>query len=354
MPDAAAPPAAAGAAFLDGLRGAFERAARLGAEERTVRIVGRPVRLRIAGEALARRLTPALAHLEAEPTGTPALTVRAWDSAETGVAPPPPPWPADAYRERGAIRHQFDFPAAFNLMSGVLSLLEPGGTEATVWVRDAAALPSWEAAAPLRTLFGWWAPRVGGQLAHGAAVGTDRGGVLLAGRGGSGKSTTALAALDAGLRYAGDDYVVVTTGEAPEVHSLYASAKLVPAHFEAALPHLAARADAPGADPEDKAVLLLHEAFADRLVDRMPLRALLVPHVAHAATPELAPLSARDALQALAPTTVFQLPGADGETLALLSDLVERVPTYALGLSRDLGANVAAIRALIDREADAA
>ena len=237
--------------------------------------------------------------------------------------------------------------------SGVLSVLEAGGTEATVWVRDAAALPLWETAAPLRTLLGWWPPSVGGTLAHGAAVGTERGGVLLAARGGSGKSTTALACLDAGLHYAGDDYVVVTGGAAPQIHSLYASAKLVPAHFEAALPHLAAHAEAPGADPEGKAVHLLHEAFEDPLAERMPLRALVVPHVARTEAPALTPLSPRDALQALAPTTVFQLPGAGGGTLSLLAEVVERVPAYALGLSHRLGANVEAIRVLIDREADA-
>ncbi|MEM6287592.1 MAG: hypothetical protein AAF845_10590 [Bacteroidota bacterium] len=346
-----------GIAFLHDLRAAFDRAAADGVVERTYRIAGRPVRLRIAGDVLDARITPALAHLAAPIPEGAALTVRMWDSGATGVRPPAPPWPADAYRERCEIRHDYDFRAAFNMMSGVLSVLEAGDTEATVWVRDAAALPLWETAAPLRALLGWWAPAVGGQLAHGAAVGTKQGGVILAAIGGSGKSTTALSCLDAGLLYAGDDYVMIEGGASPTIHSLYASAKLVPANLEARLPHLAALAqasgvEAPGDNPFDKVVMLLQDHFPEQMAAQLPLRAVVVPHI-DPDGPSLAPLSARDVLRALAPTTVFQLPGAGGDSLDLLSGIVETVPGYALGVGPDLDANVAAIRALIDREAHA-
>lgn len=358
MAEVLSPTADRGAAFLGDLHGAFARAAeRVGVIEQTVRIAGRSVRLCVAGRPLFDRMTPAFAHLVVPDPEAAALTVHMWDTASSGVRPPAPPWPADAYRERGEIRHDHDFRAAFNMMSGVLTVVEAGDAEATVWVRDAGALPLWETAAPLRALLGWWVPSGGGQLAHGAAVGTDRGGVLLTARGGSGKSTTALSCLDAGMRYVGDDYVVVTGGGAPAVHSLYASAKLVPGNLRERLPHLAdlaqaSGAEAPGADPFAKVVLMLQEHFGRQMAKRLPLRAILVPHVA-ADGPHLAPLSSAEVLAALAPTTVFQLPGAGSGALDLLSDVVERVPTYALALGPDLGANVQAIRELIDREADA-
>lgn len=347
----------AGPAFLYDLRSAFERAAARGVVERTYRIAGQPVRLRIAGDVLAAGMTPALEHLAAPIDAEPALTVRMWDSAATGVMPPAPPWAADAYRERSDIRHDYDFRASFNMMSGVLSLLEAGDTEATVWVRDAAALPLWETAAPMRTLLGWWASSVGGQLAHGAGVGTERGGILLAAVGGSGKSTTALSCLNAGLLYAGDDYVLVEGGAEPTIHSLYASAKVVPSNLEARLPHLASLAqesgvETPDSDPFDKVVLLLQDHFPQQMAASLPLRAIVVPHI-DPDGPTVTPLSPRDVLRALAPTTVFQLPGAGSDSLALLSGIVEGVPGYALGVGPDLGENVDAIRDLIDREADA-
>jgi len=343
-----------GHAFLNDLRAAFDRAAEQGVHDRTVRIAGRIVCFRIVGTDLAERMTAAFAHLDAPETDEPALTVRMWDSSTTGVNPPAPPWPNDAYRERGEIRHNYGFQAAFNMMSGVLSVLD--GNEATIWVRDLEALPLWETAAPLRTLMGWWVPTVGGQMAHGAAVGTELGGVLLAARGGSGKSTTALSCLDAGMLYAGDDYVVITDDAQPSVYSLYASAKLVPANLEERLPHLATLAqasgiEAPGQTAFSKVVLMLQEHYASQMVETMPLRAIVVPHIAKDGRTALSPLSARDVLQALAPTTVFQLPGANAASIELLSDIVTRVPGYALAVGTTLATNVEAISDLIACEA---
>ena len=345
-----------GEVFLNDLRAAFGRASDHGVHERTVRIAGRLVRFHIVGRDLFERMTAAFEHLNAPESDEPALTVRMWDSSTTGVNPPAPPWPIDAYRERGEIRHDYGFQAAFNMMSGVLSVLD--GEDATIWIRDGEALPLWETAAPLRTLLGWWVPTGGGQLAHGAAIGTELGGVLLAARGGSGKSTTALSCLDAGMLYAGDDYVVITGDEQPAVYSLYASAKLVPANLEERLPHLAALAQAsgaesPGADPFDKVVLMLQKHFESQVVETMPLRAIVVPHIAEDGRTALAPLSARDVLQALAPTTVFQLPGSNAGSIELLSNIVTRVPGYSLAVGTTLATNVEALSDLIAREAHA-
>ena len=50
--------------------------------------------------------------------------------------------------------------------------------------------------------------------------------LLLAGRSGSGKSTTAMLAFDSDLLYAGDDFALVREGPEPRVFGLYSSAKL--------------------------------------------------------------------------------------------------------------------------------
>ena len=352
----AAPVTDKGEAFLTDLRAAFDRAAGHGVHTRTIRIAGRTVRFQVVGERLFERMTAAFAHLDAPDTEAPALTVRMWDSSSTGVPPPAPPWPNDAYRERGEVRHDYGFRAAFNMMSGVLSVLD--GEDATLWIRDLDALPLWETAAPLRALMGWWVPTVGGQMAHGAAVGTELGGVLLAARGGSGKSTTALSCLDAGMLYAGDDYVVVTDEAQPSVYSLYASAKLVPENLKERLPHLAELAqasgiEAPGQTAFSKVVLMLQEHYASQMVETMPLRAIVVPHIAEDGRTALSRLSARDVLQALAPTTVFQLPGANAASIELLSDIVTRVPGYALAVGTTLSTNVEALADLIARESHA-
>ena len=52
--------------------------------------------------------------------------------------------------------------------------------------------------------------------------------MLLAGKGGSGKSTTALVCLHSSLVYAGDDYCLLATDDGPYVFSLYSTGKLNP------------------------------------------------------------------------------------------------------------------------------
>ena len=62
----------------------------------------------------------------------------------------------------------------------------------------------------------------GYQLVHAAAVGSEAGAVLISGKGGLGKSTTALSCLGKGLTYVGDSHVVVQLDPFPRVHSLTA------------------------------------------------------------------------------------------------------------------------------------
>ena len=99
-------------------------------------------------------------------------------------------------------------------------------------------MPAWEPSAPFRNLFHWALGDSGLAFAHAAAVGTAAGGILLAGRGGAGKSTTAMACVHAGWRYVADDYCVLDVSGHPSTHTLYGSAKISPWAL-ARLPELA-------------------------------------------------------------------------------------------------------------------
>ena len=241
-----------------------------GGEERHFLIGSKRVCLRFAGPALPTRLTPALDHLAVAP-GSGDLTVLLWDSISSGVPPARSPWQPDAYTPRGDLRGNASgrLRAGFSLGSSTLSMLDLERGLGLYWMHDARQLPPWEVAAPLRTMLGWWAAGQGAQLAHGAAVGIGDDAVLLVGRGGSGKSTTALACLDRGLRYAGDDYVLLRPdgGGPPTVHSLYRTGKLRPQDLALRLPNLRLRRFA--APDYDKAVLLL-EGRPPRPAGRWP------------------------------------------------------------------------------------
>lgn len=313
-----------------------------------VDLAGDALHLRFADAALEARLTRALSHLERPAAATAAFTIYAWDGVSTRVRMPPPPWGAhNAYTRRGDLRGFGDerVLAAYNFGAGTLSLFDVERRLGLFWARDPRCLPGYEAAAPFRVLLHWMARETGGHLLHGAAVGTPEGGVLLVGKGGAGKSTTALACLAGGLSYVGDDYCLVRL-EPPTVHSLYCSAKVwedsarrLPQLRGAAAPDLHA--------PEEKAIFVLEPRRGDRLLTACSLRAVVLPRVTHAGVARLRPAVPREALQALVPSTMAQLPGADARSVDFMIRLAERVPCYHLDLGVDLAEIPPVIQSLL-------
>jgi hypothetical protein len=194
-------------------------------------------------------------------------------------------------------------------------------------------------------LLHWILAANGRNLVHAAAVApANRAGALLAGRGGSGKSTTAMLCLAAGFDYAGDDYVGLShRDDAWTAHSLYGSAKLTRASLDW-LPFLRGglRVDAAG---EGKGVVMLTDVLPDRLTASFPIAALIVPHVGSSPQSSLRRTSAAATLRALAPTTIFQLPGSGPEIFDRLAAFSRSVPAWSL----ELGTDREAIPALVAR-----
>lgn len=317
--------------------------------EMTCRIAGFPVRLLGAGRALLDRLAPALEHVAVE-TSEPALTICLWDSASTGVALPPPPLgPATtrAISARGPER----LSTFVDLGTATLNLLDRERSLALYWARDAAELPYYESGAPLRVILHWWMADRHRQFVHAAAVGYPDGGVLLGGRGGAGKSTTALACLAGGLHYVSDDYCLVATAPGPRAYSLYSSGKLDPASV-ARLPALAeALSNRDRLGPEKGLYFLWRSEHRNRLLAQLPLRAILLPRVnGSGGSVRLEPISAAAALLALAPSSIFQLPGSGAGELRTLAELARALPCYTLHLGENLEHVVDAVRDVL-REA---
>ena len=179
---------------------------------------------------------------------------------------------------------------------------------------------------------------------HGASVGTPDGGVLLVGRGGSGKSTVALSSLGSELLYAGDDYVAVAVEPAPRVQSLYSSGKLEPYHAHGLLPHLLPLLSNAERLESEKAVLYVHEHFPEQTTSGFPLAAVFVPRVrASQRESRIVEASRAEAFAALAPSTILQLHTADSTAFAAMKKLVARVPCYGL----EVGSDVAGIPGVI-------
>lgn len=336
-----------------------------GVEQRDFRLAGAVVRLRSPHPDMLRRLSRAFAHLEpAESAGTPDLVVNLWDS--TGGAHPPPLPNTRGEEAPGAFFYfsNEQLRAGFQLgTSGdarvlevypdpptpALSVLERGAARGWYWVAESARIPYWEQATPLVYLLDWWLRERDMHMLHAGAVGSPAGGVILVGKSGSGKSTAALSSLDSDLLYAGDDYVCVSLGDNPMVHSFYSSGKLMQNHVDR-LPFLLDALANGDRLAVEKAVVYVNERWPAKMATTFPLRALLLPRVTpglvEARIVETSPAAA---FRALAPSTVFQMHTRGQDSLVRARRLVERVPSYSLELGSDMASIPLAIGDLVAR-----
>lgn len=329
-------------ALFDDLVEPFASATRrLGRRDEFLTIAGVRIRLSFAGDAMRERLLPALLSHPGEADASPDFTIHVWDGASANLAVPPLPWRTDELDGRGAIAEatRDAIRTAYMVGSSSLSMLDLDRGIGFLRSRDAEALPWYERAAPFRTLLHWMLESRGRRLVHAAAVGTTHGGALLAGRGGSGKSTTAMLCVEQGFDYAGDDYVGFSLGDVSRAHALYTSAKLSAASLQW-LPFLAPSILVPP-DGDEKGVAILAKLVPRQIADSIPLRAVIVPRVT--GTSRLRRIGGGEALRALAPTTLLQLPGGGAVAFAEVAELVRRLPCWSL----ELGDDRAAIPALV-------
>jgi hypothetical protein len=314
-------------------------------------VSGLGLRVQYAAPELRDAMLPAMAHALSDSPSDPDLDVWVWESARSGVALPPvaglpgdhTPYGLGRVHRSGSVLSFFDHWAC---SLTVLDLDRRGGV---FWLPDAASLPDSAHAAPLQALLNWWLPARGRAVVHGSAVSTEAGAVLLLGASGAGKSTTALACVDAGFGYLGDDLCAVTLEPAAVVHSVYCSVKVLGddlRHF----PQLAGKVVRPER-PLQKAIAYVARWGPDVVERRRPLRAAVVLLDKGRPAPELEPITAAAALRAVAPGTFLNFPGHDQSELVALGRLVTRVPCYRMGLASDRDANPRALRRLLEGSA---
>ena len=158
---------------------AFEAANVRPGLEACYRVAGRVLALRFAGTALAMKLLPAFAHLEAIERTTPAdLTICCWDDASSGVSTPEP------IREAGRRGLEYvDGPVriAWEIEERTLQAYDLRRRLALFRAPDVAKLAAWEQGAPFRRILHWWSAGLGLQLAA-RRRGGHRGGWRIADR----------------------------------------------------------------------------------------------------------------------------------------------------------------------------
>jgi hypothetical protein len=313
-----------------------------------LRIAGRIVRLEIAS-GMAGVVLPGLSHLIAVESAEPDLTIFVWDSESTGTSLLSPAWAVDDYGRDGVIQGFNDerFHTAVQLDPIILRMLDMETRRAIYWTPSAKSFPYWEFGAPLRPLLHEWLGRCGLVPLHGGAVGFADGGVILAGAGGRGKSNVALACLTSDLFYASDDFCCLSKNPDWVVHSLYCTGK-ISGHDIVRHPHLRGTERNPDELDHQKAVFVLNDNFADRIIRNMPVRAIVMPRVVGQGITEIVPSTSAVAQKAIAMSTIELSRSGASRIFARVADLVRAVPCYELHVGASLSEVPARLRDLLN------
>lgn len=318
---------------------------------RYFRIANSVVCLRFAGEALVPLLVRALAHLEVPAVSQPDLTICLVSTQDVGVARPAPAWQGNRYQRRGEV---FGFTndriyTGIQWESGALVLLDQERNLAIYWVHEHSKIPHWEIGAPCLPILNAWFSQRQAQVVHSAAIGTVNSAVLLVGKGGSGKSTTALSCLNSSLMYLSDDYCLIAPEPAPTVFSIYSTGKKNTDDLDR-LPFLRSLVSNPDRLNHEKAIFFLHENFSEKILPSSLLKATFIPRVTGKIETTLEKATSVEGISALIPSTIKQIGGAGKTACDLIMKTLSQLPCYYLNLGTDIPQIAQTIQRFLDSE----
>ena len=274
--------------------------------------------------------------------------------------------PADEARFRIRVRRDLrEWPAAgdntlqvkddetgLTVLDGLQSVshrVEAGNTEAEFACATPLRLPGAERATPFRFILQRWLASRQVQILHGGAVGLPgHGAVLLAARGGGGKSNTMLACLNSPLQVLGEDYLAVDDAAHPRVWALYNTAKLHPPDL-ARFPELAREVDRVPDTVSDKLVLQLAARHGERWADGLPLRAILVLKITGSRASRIVPAKPMEAVKEMLASPLMILPAARRPLFEFINRLAHSLPVHRLELGTEPPQIAAAIHQFVTR-----
>lgn len=288
--------------------------------------------LRVRVNLCGTKVVPVLGRglLSTDPAGPADSELFAFDSAESGVPLPPPPWPAAAFQgRRQEIPGYVDPPrlAIYDLEHATLSYYDEDASQGVQWFRDAEKMMPGEGGSPLRNLLRWAYGQHDAHMLHLASAA----GVLIGGPGGAGKSTSSLACAIAGEAFTSDDFTLVTLGEeGVHAHAVYSCVKVTDPTLEL-LPGLAGLGEPAGLDWRAK-----HRFDLSGVIARsQEVSAVVLPQIGErTGAPEL--IAPAEALRRLTGGSLTVMTGALTRSLGAISALLERLPAYSLTVGPDI------------------
>lgn len=314
-------------------------------------IDGHTLRLCFADKAMITDIFPAMKHLETKPANQVSLSVYIFDTKSTGTELPYTPWTEKMKRckEKQLMTNHDDFHMLYNPASKVYSVIDTKEKIAFYHVPHTKEIPYYEKSAPMRMILYWWGIDKGLNLTHAAAVGYNNKAVILAGRGGSGKSTISLASAIKGLDYLGDDYVFISNTPYHRVLSIYNSAKI---NRDMIISLNLNEEDFENAKQigTEKGLIYLQDFKKNSLIRESRIKALFIPVVCDNLNVSISRTSPIRVYSEMSSSTIFQTPGSGNKMLSQLKELVSNIKVYKLETSSDLNKTVEAIKTFLKKE----
>jgi hypothetical protein len=296
------------------------------------------VDLSVFGDAFRRRLTTPIDFARLPPTNCRASEWRivAVDGIASGSGPPPKmnfEAVGGEQVRRGLQRLEQRLMVYYDPVTLTLRMLSSRRRLAVIWTPDAARIPEWEDYAPLRDLLHWMTLPTECFLAHAAAIGVAKAGVLLMGPSGSGKSTTTAAAALRGLKIAGDDFVLIDPRPV-RAYALYDYIKL-DSNSTKWFPDLKGEIVNPMHGPAEKGRIPLAQSRPQTFARWLPIAAALLPHVTSQATTTITRASPSEAVRALFPSTISIVAGGAAEMFQKSAAFLRNLPAHHCNLGTD-------------------
>ena len=315
---------------------------------------GQPVRMRIVGRKLAEFMDLPFAHLRAgdKCLPVPRLSIDIWDQAETNV-PCQIGLTRDDLDLHPNLKRSADGRYASYQLQHSLVCVDCVSGLMIGYTSNAEELSLYERGRPLHVPLSLWHKNQDIPLMHAGMVSKNGRGVLLAGPGGSGKSTSAVMCAHAGFDYLSDDLVglELSSDGCFVGHSLYNSTFMEPDHLKrfSQLERYAIRGRY---SFEKKHLVLLSQIASLRFARSCRIHSVVLPRVLNGFTSCFREASKGEALLALAPSSLLVGERSFGfEGFKKLADLVERVPCYWLELGNVLAKIPDAVEELLSEAA---
>lgn len=298
-------------------------------------LAGRRVQMQVVGRNLAEFMDLPFAHLQVSDTHlpNPSLSIELWDEGETAVSCRIGLTRDDLDLHPNLRRSRDGRYASYQLQHSLVCLDRVSGSMVG-YVSKAEDLSLYERGRPLHVPLSLWHKSQDLPMVHAGLVAKNGRGVLLAGPGGSGKSTSAVMCAYAGFDYLSDDLVgLELTSDGRFVgHSLYNSTFVEPDHLKR-FSQLERHAIRGRYSFEKKHLVLLSQIVSLRFARSCRIHSIVLPRVLHRPTSVLRRASKGETLMALAPSSLLVGERSDGmEGFNKLARLVEQVPCYWLEL----------------------